>query len=98
MNENSEMEEICYPQFLTECLKRVYWAEKHFMASLTKTIEAASSNALKETLESHFNNTYSHIITKAEVFGLKKVAESEISCKAMAQIIAEVDKIIIETE
>jgi ferritin-like metal-binding protein YciE len=79
-------------------LKDIYWAEKHLAKALVKMAKAATSDELREAIETHQGETENHITRLENVFdsiGEKAVAKK---CPAMEGLIEEGQEIIKDTE
>src|SRR4051812_42902256 len=55
-------------ELFIEELKDIYWAEKHLVKNLPKLIKAATSDELKEAIESHLAETEEHVTRLDQVF------------------------------
>jgi ferritin-like metal-binding protein YciE len=83
--------------FLDE-LKDIYWAEKHLAKALPKMAKAATSDELRNAIETHLGETEGQITRLEDAFasiGEKAVA---VKCEAMAGLLKEGEEIIAETE
>ena len=86
-----------YELFLDE-LKDIYWAEKHLVKALPKMEKAATSEELKNAIQTHIIETEGQIARLEDAFasiGEKAVA---VKCEAMAGLLKEGDEIVSETE
>ncbi|MGY4535936.1 ferritin-like metal-binding protein YciE [Mucilaginibacter sp. UYNi724] len=83
--------------FLDE-LKDIYWAEKHLVKALPKMAKAATSDELRNAIQTHITETEGQITRLEDAFasiGEKAVA---VKCEAMAGLLKEADEIVSETE
>ena len=79
-------------------LKDIYWAEKALTKAIPKMIKNATSEELIEALESHLEETRTHVQRAEQVFeviGKKPVAKK---CEAMEGLIKEAEEIMEECE
>lgn len=79
-----------------EELKDVYDAENQLMAALPKLGEAASSPELRETFESHLEQTRGHIARLDQIFEELQVRATRRSCAGMKGILTESEKLMKE--
>jgi len=79
-------------------LKDIYWAEKNLVKALPKMMKAATTEQLKECIQTHTAETQNQITRLEQVFeliGEKAVAKK---CEAMAGLIEEGNSIIEDTD
>ena len=79
-------------------LKDIYWAEKALTKALPKMAKNATSQELKDAIESHLEETHGQVKKVEQVFevlGKKAVAKK---CEAMAGLVKEGDEIIKDTK
>ena len=81
-----------------DSLKDIYWAEKALTKALPKMTKNSTTDALKQALTAHLDETNNQIIRLEKVFeivGEKAVAKK---CDAMEGLIKEAEGIMEETE
>lgn len=79
-------------------LKDIYWAEKALVKALPKMEKNATSKKLKTAIQSHLEETKTHVTRLEDAFksiGVKAEAEK---CDAMAGLLEEGEGIMEETE
>ena len=84
--------------FLEDGLKDIYWAEKAFTKALAKMAKNATSTQLIQAFEEHLKETEEHVTRLEQIFeslGIQAVAKK---CDAMAGLLAEANRIMMETE
>lgn len=84
--------------FLEDGLKDIYWAEKALTKALTKMAKNATSTQLIQAFEEHLKDTEEHVTRLEQIFeslGIQAVAKK---CDAMAGLLAEANRIMMETE
>jgi ferritin-like metal-binding protein YciE len=85
-------------EFLVECLKDIYWAEKALTKALPKMSKNATSQELIAAVDDHLEVTKNHVSRLEQVFqliGEKAVAKK---CDAMDGLIKEGESILEETQ
>jgi ferritin-like metal-binding protein YciE len=90
---NSQLQE-----FFIDCLKDIYWAEKHLTKALPKMQKSATTPQLQEAIETHLDQTMEHVTRLEQVFeivGEKPVAKK---CDAMEGLTKEAESIMEETD
>ncbi|MFT3704806.1 MAG: ferritin-like domain-containing protein [Agriterribacter sp.] len=90
---NSKLQE-----FFEDALKDIYWAEKHLTKALPKMKKAATSDELKEAIESHLGETQGHVTRLEQVFEMLGKKAQAKKCEAMEGLTKEADSIVEETE
>src|SRR5205809_794894 len=75
-------------------LKDLLSAEKQITKALPKIIKAATSEDLKQALQSHFDETEHQIARLEEAFQKLNLSPRGAKCKAMEGLIAEGDDIL----
>ena len=91
--EDSALNEL----FIDE-LKDIYWAEKHLVTALPKMAKAATSEELRNAIESHLAETENHVTRLEDVFDAIDEKAVAKKCEAMAGLIAEGTEIISDTK
>jgi len=91
--ENSALHEL----FIQE-LKDIYWGEKHLVKSLPKMIKAATSEELKEAIQSHLGETEEHVTRLEQVFESIGEKASAKKCEAMEGLVEEANQGVSDTE
>ena len=84
--------------FLEDGLKDIYWAEKALTKALVKMAKNATSTQLIQAFEEHLKETEEHVSRLEQIFeslGIQAVAKK---CDAMAGLLAEANRIMMETE
>ncbi len=92
-SEQTQLEEL----FL-DSIKDMYWAEKHLTKAIPKLIKKATSEELKQALESHLEVTKAQVTKLEKVFGLLDKKPQTQKCDAMNGLTKEADTIVSETE
>lgn len=85
-------------QFLLDCLKDIYWAEKHLVKALGKMQKAATTQELKDAFADHSETTQEHVSRLEQVFEILGKKAQGKKCEAMEGLTKEADSIIEETE
>ncbi|TFF35191.1 YciE/YciF ferroxidase family protein [Mucilaginibacter psychrotolerans] len=91
--EDSALNEL----FLDE-LKDIYWAEKHLVKALPKMVKAATSEELKNAIQTHIAETENHITRLESAFASLDEKAVAVKCEAMAGLLKEGEEIVSETE
>ncbi|MET3978485.1 ferritin-like metal-binding protein YciE [Mucilaginibacter sp. UYP25] len=92
------VEESALNELFLDELKDIYWAEKHLVKALPKMAKAATSDELRNAIQTHITETEGQITRLEDAFasiGKKAVA---VKCEAMAGLLKEADEIVSETE
>ena len=79
--------------FLHE-LQDLYSAEKQLVAALPKVAKKASSEELREAVETHLGQTKEHISRLDQIFKDLDLSAGRHKCKAMEGLLAEADEIL----
>ncbi|MGZ8509132.1 MAG: YciE/YciF ferroxidase family protein [Chitinophagaceae bacterium] len=90
---NSQLE-----KFFTDSLKDIYWAEKHLTKELPKMQKAATTQELKDAIETHTAQTEEQVARLEQVFELMGKKPQAKKCDAMEGLIKEGQSIVEETE
>lgn len=90
---NTELE-----KFFVDALKDIYWAEKALTKALPKMQKAATTQELKDAIETHTEQTQEHVARLEEVFELLGKRAQAKKCEAMEGLIREAESIMEETE
>ncbi|RYY58107.1 MAG: ferritin-like domain-containing protein [Chitinophagaceae bacterium] len=85
-------------KFFHDCLKDIYWAEKHLTKALPKMMKAATTDELKTAIETHIEQTVGQIGRLEQVFEIVGKKAQAKKCEAMEGLIKEGESIIEETE
>jgi ferritin-like metal-binding protein YciE len=85
-------------ELFTDGIKDIYWAENHLVKTLPKMIAAATSKALTSGIESHLNETKTHVTRLEQVFELLGKKALAQKCDAMEGLSKEGESIIESTE
>lgn len=94
----TEVEDSALNELFVDELKDIYWAEKHLTKALAKMAKKATSDELRQALETHITETEGQITRLEQVFetiGEKAVAKK---CEAMNGLIKEGEEIMEDTE
>lgn len=83
---------------LEDSLKDIYWAEKALTKALPKMSDKATSERLKNAIESHLSETEGQISRLEQVFEIIGTRAEAKKCDAMEGLIEEANGIIEETE
>ena len=81
-----------------EELKDIYWAEKALTKAIPKMVKNASSQDLKDALESHLKETEGHVRRCEDVFASIGKAAQTKKCEAMDGLIQEAEDIMNESD
>lgn len=85
-------------ELLEDEMKDIYWAEKALLKALPKMAKKATSQDLKDALESHLKETEGHVSRCEQVFEkLGKPARAK-KCEAMDGLLKEGTEIMESTE
>ena len=91
--ENSMLEE-----FMLDCVKDIYWAEKHLTKALPKLSKAATSAEVKKAFDDHLAVTLQQVARLEQVFEILGKKPQAKKCDAMEGITKEAEGIIEETQ
>ena len=70
-------------ELFTDGIKDIYWAENHLVKSLPKMIKLSTSKALVSAIESHLEETKTHVSRLEQVFDLLGEKIQAQKCDAM---------------
>jgi ferritin-like metal-binding protein YciE len=90
--------ENLFHDLLIDGLKDMYWAEKHLVKNLPKLSKAATTDALKNSINEHFHETEEQVKKLERVFELIGEKPQAKKCDAMEGLVSEAASIIEETE
>lgn len=85
-------------EFFLDELKDIYFAEHEALKALKKMESAATSQALKESIESHHSQTEGQISRLEEVFALLEEKPSKKKCEGILGIIKDGESVVEGTE
>ena len=85
-------------KFFTDCLKDIYWAEKHLVKTLPKMKKAATSEELQQAIDDHLVQTEEHVTRLEQVFEALGKKPQAKKCDAMEGLIKEGDSVVEETQ
>lgn len=85
-------------KFFVDCLKDIYWAEKHLTKALPKMQEAATTEELKNAIAEHITQTEEHVSRLEQVFEMIGEKAQAKKCDAMEGLTKEAESILEETE
>jgi ferritin-like metal-binding protein YciE len=95
---SQDMDNSALHELFIEQLKDIYWAEKHLVKNLPKLVKAASSEELKEAIQSHLGETEEHVTRLEQVFESIDEEASANKCEAMDGLVEEANDCIDDTE
>lgn len=81
---------------LQEQIRDLYSAENQLVKALPRMAKAASSEALKEAINAHLEETRGHVERLAEIAELLEIKPGGKKCKAMEGLIAEGKEVLEE--
>lgn len=93
MDESSALKE-----FFIDSLKDLYWAEKNLVKALPKMAKKATSEELREALQTHLTETENQVTKLEQVFASIDEKAQAKKCEAMEGLIKEAESIMSETE
>ena len=96
--EINEKTKSALQELFVEELKDIYWAEQHLVKSLPKMKEAATSEELRNAIQTHFEETQEQVIKLEGVFDLMGEKAEAKKCEAMAGLVEEGKSIVKDTE
>lgn len=79
-----------------ETLRDLYYVEKKLVKTLPKMAQKASSEDLKEAIESHLSETETHVRRLEQVFELLDQKASAKTCEALEGLIREAEEVMGE--
>lgn len=79
-----------------ETLRDLYYVEKKLVKTLPKMAQKASSEDLKEAIESHLSETENHVRRLEQVFELLDQKASAKTCEALEGLIREAEEVMGE--
>ena len=79
-----------------ETLKDLYYVEKKLVKTLPKMAQKASSDELREAIESHLGETEAHVRRLEQVFELLDQKASGKTCEAIEGLIREAEEVMGE--
>lgn len=85
-------------ELFIDCLREVYWGEKHLVKVLPELQEAASSVPLKKALEAHLEQTRSHASRLEDILGQLGRAPRGKRCEALVGLQEDAEMILEDTE
>ncbi|GAB3922054.1 YciE/YciF ferroxidase family protein [Mucilaginibacter myungsuensis] len=85
-------------ELFTDGIKDIYWAENHLVKTLPKMQKAATSKTLVAAIESHLEETKTHVSRLEQVFELLGEKVQAQKCDAMEGLAKEGEGIIESTE
>ena len=97
-NTGTKSQDAMLQKFFLDCIKDVYWAEKHLTKALPKMRKAATSEELQTAFADHLAVTETHVERLEQVFAeLGETARGK-KCEAMEGLVKEGQSIIEDTE
>ncbi len=84
--------------FMIECMKDVYWAEKALLKAIPKMAKNATDAKLKAGLNNHLKETEGQVKRLEQAFSMLDEKAQGKKCEAMAGLIKEAQAIMEETE
>jgi len=85
-------------ELFTDGIKDIYWAENHLVKTLPKMQKAATSKKLVAAIESHLEETKTHVERLEQVFELLGEKVQAQKCDAMEGLAKEGEGIVESTE
>lgn len=79
-------------------LSDLYSAEQQLLQALPKLAEAASSEELQESLNTHIEQTKGQVVRLDQIFEMLKLKPEGKACKAMQGLIAEAEELLKQKE
>jgi len=92
------VEESALNELFLDELKDIYWAEKHLAKALPKMAKNATSDELRNAIETHLGETENQITRLESAFASIDEKAVAVKCEAMAGLLKEADEIVSETE
>jgi len=92
------VEESALNELFVDELKDIYWAEQHLAKALAKMAKNATSDELRQALETHKTETEGQIERLKQVFESIEEKATAKKCEAMAGLIKEGEEIMEDTE
>ncbi|WDF55004.1 YciE/YciF ferroxidase family protein [Mucilaginibacter sp. KACC 22063] len=96
--EATGVEDSALNELFVDELKDIYWAEKHLTKALAKMAKNATSDELRQALETHMTETEGQIARLEQVFESIGEKASAKKCEAMEGLIKEGEEIMKDTE
>jgi ferritin-like metal-binding protein YciE len=87
-----------FRELFAGALKEIYWTEKTLLGVIPDMIEKAGTDSLERTLVNHLDATREHVDRLEEVFLIVGEKIKDKKCEAMAGLVREAEKIMLETE
>ena len=91
--ENPQLEKFFHDQ-----LKDIYWAEKHLVKSLPKMQKAATTEELKDAIDTHLAQTEEQVTRLEQVFEMMGKKPQAKKCDGMEGLVKEGEHVVEETE
>lgn len=91
--QNSQLDKFFHDQ-----LKDIYWAEKHLTKALPKMQKNATTEELKNAIETHLAQTEEQVAKLEQVFELLEKKPQAKKCDGMEGLIKEGESVMEETE
>ncbi len=86
-----------FHDFFLDELKDIYWAENALIKALPIMSKAASSSKLVKAIDSHLEETKTHVARLEQVFKLLGEKAEQKKCEAMTGILKEAKEVRTET-
>jgi ferritin-like metal-binding protein YciE len=90
---NSQLDKFFHDQ-----LKDIYWAEKHLTKALPKMQKNATTEELKNAIETHLAQTEEQVARLEQVFELLEKKPQAKKCDGMEGLVKEGESVMEETE
>jgi ferritin-like metal-binding protein YciE/glycine/D-amino acid oxidase-like deaminating enzyme/nitrite reductase/ring-hydroxylating ferredoxin subunit len=90
--------ESALKELFVDELKDIYWAEQHLVKALPKMIKGATSEELKNTIQTHLAETEGHVSRLEKVFESIGEKAKAVKCEAMAGLLKEAEELMTETD
>ncbi|RFZ81845.1 ferritin-like domain-containing protein [Mucilaginibacter terrenus] len=92
------VEESALNELFIDELKDIYWAETHLVKALAKLAKKATTDELRQAIETHIEQTENQVTRLESVFDSIEEKASAKKCEAMAGLIKESEEIVSDTE
>src|SRR6186713_108484 len=86
-----------FESFFLDCLKDIYWAEKHIVKSMNKMAREATTKELTAAFEEHKEMSSEQVIRLEKIFELLGKRAVGKKCEAIDGVTKELDDVIEKT-
>jgi ferritin-like metal-binding protein YciE len=94
----SKVQNSALDKFFHDQLKDIYWAEKHLTKALPKMQKNATTEELKNAIETHLAQTEEQVARLEQVFEMLDKKPQAKKCDGMEGLVKEGESVIEETE